>query len=208
MDYILELLGKTVIFVVSGFGYGGVFLTMVLESACIPLPSEIILPFTGYLVFTQKFILWKASLIAAFGNVVGGLIAYNVGKYGGRPFINKYGKLFFISELKLKKTEIFFAKYGEAAVFFGRMLPIVRTFISLPAGIAKMDVYKMSVYTFLGSLPWCVLLIYGGKLLGENWVVLKEYFHNFHIVLGIGVFCFLILLFATFILRKKKNIHK
>ncbi len=112
-------------------------------------------------------------------------MAFLAGKYGGRPFLVRYGKYFFLDEYKLRKTEEFFGKYGELTVFFGRMLPIIRTFISLPAGIAGMNTLKMSVYTFLGSLPWCALLIWAGKELGENWQSLEMLFQRFHIVLAI-----------------------
>lgn len=185
MEQLLDILSGIVIYLISGFGWGGVFLAMVLESACIPLPSEIILPFAGYLVFTGKFTFWKITLLSALANVLGGLLAFLAGKYGGRPFLVRYGKYFFLDEYKLRKTEEFFGKYGELTVFFGRMLPIIRTFISLSAGIAGMNTLKMSVYTFLGSLPWCALLIWAGKELGENWQSLEMLFQRFHIVLAI-----------------------
>lgn len=202
LEYVLNLLGKFIVYLISNFGYSGVFFSMVLESACIPLPSEIILPFAGYLVYLKKFALLKISLIASLGNVVGGLLAYLLGKYAGRPFIRKYGKYILLTELKLKKTEEFFYKYGEITVFIGRMLPVVRTFISLPAGIAKMNPLKMSIYTFLGSLPWCVFLIYTGQKLGENWETIRAAFHHFHIILVIVAIVLLSIYFIYFIIIK------
>lgn len=204
MEQLLDMLSGIVIYLISVFGWGGVFLAMVLESACIPLPSEIILPFAGYLVFTGKFTFWKITLVSALANVVGGLLAFLAGKYGGRPFLVRYGKYFFLNEYKLRKTEEFFGKYGELTVFFGRMLPIIRTFISLPAGIAGMNTFKMSVYTFLGSLPWCALLIWAGKELGENWQSLEILFQRFHIVIAIlGAGLIGVILIGSF-LRKHK----
>lgn len=187
MAHIISLFSSLAIYLISNFGYGGIFFAMVLESACIPLPSEVTLPFAGYLVFKGVFSFWKITLVAAAANVIGGLLAYYLGKYGGRPLILKFGKYVFINEFKLKKAEYFFAKYGEITVFIGRLLPVVRTFISLPAGIAKMNVFKMSLYTFLGSLPWCALLIWAGQKLGENWQRIEPYFQRLHVFLGIGV---------------------
>lgn len=205
MEQILNVLSEIVLFLVSSFGYGGVFLAMVMESGCIPLPSEIILPFAGYLVFTGKFTFWKITLIASLANVVGGLAAYYLGKYGGRPFIRKYGRYLFMTEYKLKKTEVFFEKYGEPTVFFGRMLPVVRTFISLPAGIARMNPLKLSIYTFLGSLPWCALLIWAGYELGENWQAVKALFHRFHLVMGAGALVLMMMFILLYFLRRSKR---
>lgn len=205
MEQLLDFLSRIIIYLIAGFGYGGVFLAMVLESACIPLPSEVILPFAGFLLFQGKFTFWKITLVSALGNVIGGLLAFFAGKYGGRPFIVKYGKYFFINEYKLRKTEDFFAKYGELTVFLGRMLPIIRTFISLPAGIAGMNAVKMSVYTFIGSLPWCALLIWAGKELGENWQSMEIIFRHFHILLAILIAVIIIVVFTRNLGRRKKR---
>lgn len=204
MEQITDLLSKMLVYLITSFGYGGVFFTMVLQSTCIPLPSEVILPFAGYLVFLGKFSFWKITMLATLANVVGGLIAYYLGKYAGRPFFLKYGRYIFISEYKLKKTEYFFNRYGEITVFVGRMLPVVRTFISLPAGIARMNVIKMSVYTFLGSLPWCTLLIWYGYKLGENWTRLKALFHHFHLILGLMVFIIFCAILIYFLINKRR----
>lgn len=177
---------------------------MVLQSTCIPLPSEIILPLAGYMVYIGKLSYWKITFLATLANVVGGLLAYYLGILAGRPFILKYGRYMFITEYKLKKTEYFFEKYGEITVFIGRMLPVIRTFISVPAGIAKMNVIKMSLYTFLGSLPWCALLIWYGYELGENWENLKQLFHSFHLLLGLIVFFIFIILLVFLFWSKRK----
>ncbi|MHB1651210.1 MAG: DedA family protein [Desulfitobacteriaceae bacterium] len=184
METIITQLGAFVILVISSLGYAGVFVAMAIESACIPLPSEIILPFTGYMVFLGRFGLWQATLAATLGNLFGALVAYYVGVWGGRPFLKRYGRYFFIKERELAWTEQLFARHGEATVFVGRVLPVVRTFISLPAGIARMNPVKMAVYTVLGALPWCLLLIIVGEKLGANWNALKPLFHRFDLVIG------------------------
>jgi membrane protein DedA with SNARE-associated domain len=158
---------------------------MAVESACIPLPSEIILPFTGYMVYLGDFELWPATLAATLGNLFGGLLAYSIGVWGGRPFIKRYGHYIFIKERELAWTERLFKRHGEVTVLIGRLLPVVRTFISFPAGIAKMNPIKMAVYTVLGALPWCMLLIIVGEKLGENWSSLKPLFHGMDLVVGV-----------------------
>ena len=184
METIIAQLGQFVVQIISGLGYAGVFVAMAIESACIPLPSEIILPFTGYMVFLGKFDLWPATLAATLGNLFGALVAYYVGLWGGRAFLRRYGHYIFIRERELAWTERLFDRYGEITVFLGRILPVIRTFISLPAGIAKMNPVKMAVYTVLGALPWCLLLIKVGQVLGENWQALKPLFHRLDIIVG------------------------
>lgn len=166
-------------------GYFGVGLMMAIESMCIPLPSEIIMPFAGYLVYQGQFTLLGVSLAGAIGCVVGSVLAYWAGIYGGRKFIEKYGKYFLITKHDLDIADRFFEKYGASAVFFSRMLPVVRTFISLPAGIAKMNFTKFVIYSFVGSLPWCWLLAYIGKKLGSEWDTLGVYFHKLDAVIGV-----------------------
>lgn len=170
---------------------------MAIESACIPLPSEIIMPFSGFLVYTGRFNIWLVSLSGAFGCVVGSAVAYWAGMVGGRPFVEKYGKYILISHHDLDLADRWFLKYGNFAVFFSRLLPIVRTFISLPAGIARVNFPKFITYTFLGSLPWCYALALFGFKLGENWKSIKYYFHKFDIVIGA-----IIILAAIFWIRR------
>lgn len=181
---ILEYLSGFVVNIISAFGYLGVFFCMVVESACIPLPSEIIMPFSGYLVFLGKLDLFWVVLSGAFGNLVGSIIAYGVGIYGGRAFVEKYGKYFLVSHHDLETADRWFSKYGDKAVFFSRMLPVVRTFISLPAGIARMNFVKFSVYSFIGSVPWCLALALVGVKLGEHWNGLHIYFQRFDMLIG------------------------
>jgi len=185
VEKIISLLATFIIAAISTLGYTGVALMMAIESACIPLPSEIIMPFSGYLVTRGEFTLIGVSLAGAIGCVLGSALAYWVGIWGGRPFIQKYGKYFLVTEHDLNIADNFFNKYGNAAVFFSRLLPVVRTFISLPAGIAKMDFKKFVAYTFIGSLPWCFVLAYIGKIMGDNWNTLGGYFHKFDAVIGV-----------------------
>ncbi len=187
MEGIIAQLGQFVVNLISSFGYFGVFIAMAIESAAIPLPSEIILPFTGYMVFRGDFQLGPATVAATLGNLFGGMIAYYVGVWGGRPFVQKYGRYFFINQKELAMTERLFAKHGEITVFIGRLLPVVRTFISLPAGIARMNPWKMAFYTVLGALPWCLFLIVVGQKMGENWNSLKPLFHRFDLLIGVVI---------------------
>ena len=187
---IIEALSVFIIFVISALGYWGVVLLMAIESACIPLPSEVIMPFSGYLVYTGRFNLWWVSVAGAIGCVVGSLIAYWVGMYGGRPLIEKYGRFVLVSRHDLDLADRWFSRYGEAIVFFSRLLPAVRTFIAFPAGVARMNLKRFVIYTFAGSLPWCLGLAYVGQKLGEQWNkndTLKTWFHRFDFVIGIIV---------------------
>lgn len=185
LEALLTQLGQFVMQLISSMGYFGVFLAMAIESACIPLPSEIILPFTGYLVYRGDFELWPATIAATLGNLFGALVAFYIGVWGGRPLIKRYGHYILIKERELAWTERLFKRHGEVTVLVGRLLPIVRTFISLPAGIAKMNPVKMAIYTVIGALPWCMFLIIVGEKLGENWDALKPLFHRMDLVVGV-----------------------
>lgn len=182
---IIAWLSSLVINTISTTGYFGVFILMALESACIPIPSEVILPFSGFLVWEGRFVLWQVVLWGALGNLFGSIVAYAVGYFGGRRAIEKYGKYILISGHDLDLADNWFKKYGQATVFFSRLLPVVRTFISLPAGIARMDFKKFCFYTFAGCLPWSWLLAYFGVVMGENWEGLKVYFHKFDLIIGV-----------------------
>jgi membrane protein DedA with SNARE-associated domain len=187
IEAIITEISRFIVSMISTFGYIGIFLTMAIESACIPLPSEIIMPFSGYLVTTGQFTMLGVTLAGAIGNVAGSLVAYYAGVWGGRPFFERYGPYMLVSVRDIEMADRWFAKYGEAAVFFGRMLPVVRTFISLPAGIAGVNIYRFILFTFLGALPWCYLLAYIGVKMGEQWEHLRGYFHQFDIVIGVGL---------------------
>jgi membrane protein DedA with SNARE-associated domain len=175
-------------------GYGGIIILMAIESACIPLPSELIMPFAGYLVFQGKMnLLWVATA-GAIGCNVGSVIAYEIGCYGGRPLVERYGRWILMGRRELDWADRFFARWGYLAVFIGRLLPVIRTFIALPAGIARMPRGRFHAYTFLGSWPWCFALAWFGMKLGENWRSLGKYLHKFDavilVVLVVGIVWF------------------
>ena len=171
---------------VTGFigahGYPGVLLLMALESACIPIPSEAIMPFAGAQITAPVGSfhpnLHLLAFVGALGNLLGSILAYGVGHAGGRPFLNKYGKWLLIRQRDLDKSDEFFHKHGEVTVFFSRVLPIVRTFISLPAGIARMNFAKFCAYTFCGALPFCYLLAWAGTKLGQHWQSVSTWLHK------------------------------
>lgn len=188
---ILSWLATLIISVISTSGYFGITALMALESACIPIPSEVIMPFSGYLVSIGHFVLWQVVLWGAVGNLFGSAVAYWVGFYGGRRLVEKFGKYVLISKYDLELADGWFKKYGQIAVFFSRLLPVVRTFISFPAGIARMDFKKFCLYTLLGSLPWSFVLAFIGLKAGENWGYLKTYFHRFDsifvVLIAVGI---------------------
>ncbi|HET9698962.1 MAG TPA: DedA family protein [Terriglobales bacterium] len=188
---IIEVLSAFIIAVISAGGYAGILLLMAIESACIPLPSEVIMPFSGYLVYTGRFQLIWVATVGALGCNLGSLVAYYIGYYGGRPLVERYGSYIFLSEKELNWADRFFDKWGDWAVFISRLLPVVRTFIALPAGIAKMRQVRFHVFTFVGSWPWCFMLAWIGMRLGEKWDKdprLKQWFHRFDaVILGVIV---------------------
>ncbi len=167
---------------ISHLGYAGVALLMAIESACIPLPSEIIMPFAGYLVYTGRFQLVWVATAGAIGCNIGSAIAYWVGAWGGRPALERYGRYVLLSQHDLDRATVFFNRYGSITVFLGRLLPVVRTFIAVPAGIARMPQLRFHLYTFAGSWPWCFALAYFGMKLGNAWNTdprLKQVLHRF-----------------------------
>lgn len=185
---LIEFLSGIIVAVISTLGYSGIVLLMAIESACIPLPSEIIMPFSGYLVSTGQMNIWLVGIAGAVGCVLGSLVAYWVGSKGGRPLIEKYGRYLLVSPHDLDLADRWFANYGEAIVFVSRLLPAIRTFIAFPAGVARMNLKRFVIYTFAGSLPWCLGLAYVGQKLGEKWNrddTLKTWFHRFDFVIGI-----------------------
>jgi membrane protein DedA with SNARE-associated domain len=183
---IIEILSTYIIAVISAGGYMGIVLLMAIESACIPLPSEVIMPFSGYLVHKGELNLFWVATAGALGCNLGSLVAYYVGYYGGRPLVLRYGSYIFLSEKELHWAEHFFEKWGDWAVFISRLLPVVRTFIALPAGIGKMKQLRFHIFTFVGSWPWCFVLAWIGMRLGEKWDTdprLKAWFHRFDAVI-------------------------
>jgi len=201
LEKLIGLLAIWIMGVISSMGYGGIVLLMAIESACIPLPSEIIMPFAGYLVFKGEMVLWIVAFMGALGCVLGSIPAYYVGKTGGRTLAEKYGRFVLISKKDLKMADDWFKNYGEIIIFVGRLLPAVRTFIALPAGIARMNMTKFIIYTFVGSFIWCWALAYIGMVFGEQWDTLKVYFHEFHYVIAGGAAIFI----AWYIRRHFQN---
>src|SRR3989440_10486411 len=165
---LIEILSAFIVATISTLGYAGIVLLMAIESACIPLPSEIIMPFSGYLVYTGRFNIWLVSIAGAFGCVVGSLVAYWIGMYGGRPLLEKYGKHLLISNHDLNLADRWFYRFGEIIVFVSRLLPAIRTFIAFPARSARMNLTTFVLYTFAGSLPCCLGLAYLRQKLGEK----------------------------------------
>ncbi len=186
LDQIISALASWIVEVISAGGYLGVVLLMAIESACIPLPSEIIMPFAGYLVSTGRFSLAGAATMGALGCNVGSTVAYLVAAKGGRAALERWGSYVLISPREIARADQFFARYGSITVFIGRLLPVVRTFIAFPAGLARMPMMKFQIYTFLGSWPWCFALAYIGYVLGARWdsdPAFRRVFHEFDAVI-------------------------
>jgi len=164
-------------------GWTGVVVMMAIESACIPLPSEIIMPLAGWMLIKEKSLtvvyIWAAGAYGALGNTIGSALAYGIGMWGGRPFLEKYGRYILISRHDLDLADRWFYRWGSWSVFVSRLMPVVRTFISLPAGVAKMPFLKFLFYTFIGSFIWSVGLAYGGYLLGEHWEQIRAIMRPF-----------------------------
>jgi len=184
---LINVLANFVIYLIGLLGYGGVFVLMLAESCGIPMPSEVIMPFSGFLVVSGKMNFWLLTFVGAFGNLVGSWLAYWIGKKGGRPLIEKYGKYILISKHDLDLADSWFKRYGDWTVFFGRLLPVIRTYISFPAGISGMNFKKFSLYTLLGALPWTALFAWLGIKMGSNWELIREKLHNFDLIIGLTI---------------------
>lgn len=191
MNAVITSLTHFIISFIQASGYGGIFALMAAESALIPIPSEVTMPFAGYLSSIGSFNIIVVILVGALANLTGSLLAYALGYWGEdafiRSLIKKYGKYLLISEHEYDRSEIWFRKYGEKIVFFSRVLPIVRTFISLPAGLAKMNIIKFSIFTFIGSLIWSTILTYIGYMLGQNWHSIEGVYRKFEYLVVIIV---------------------
>ena len=191
----------------EAIGWPGVVFLMGIESAAIPFPSELIMPLAGWLLIQDKggsiWLVALAGFYGASGNLLGSWVAYWVSLVGGRRLLRKYGRYILITQEEVDRAEVWFNKYGELAVFVSRLLPVVRTFISVPAGIARMNIWRFSIYTFIGSYPWSVGLAYGGFKLGENWEDLREVMRPFDIPIAVVVAAAV----AWFIYRRIKAIR-
>ena len=182
LERIIAPVAAFIVATISTLGYGGIVLLMAIESACIPLPSEVIMPFSGYLVSTGRFNLVLVATAGAIGCNLGSTIAYAIGHWGGRRLVERWGRIVLMGERELRAVDWFFGRFGGLAVFIGRLLPVIRTFIALPAGIAHMPQMRFQLYTFVGSWPWCYALAYVGEQLGDRWNSdprLKDFMHRF-----------------------------
>ena len=204
---IVEQLAVFTVGVISAMGYGGIVLLMAIESACIPLPSEIIMPFAGYLVSRGEMTLQGAALAGAIGCVAGSIPAYYLGMYGGRPVIERWGRYLLVTRRELDLAERLFQRWGQWVVLAGRLMPVVRTFIAFPAGVARMPMARFLIYTFVGSYPWCLALAWVGKKLGEAWRTdprLRAVFHRFDLV----IVAVLLLAVAWFVWHKVREARR
>jgi len=188
---------------IASWGYVAVAILMAAENACIPIPSELILGFAGYLIFADQMTFTGALIAGMAGGMAGSIFAYVVGHRGGRSFVDKYGHYFFVKKSHVDIAQNWFDKYGLKAVFFSRMLPVVRTFISLPAGFAHVDMKKFLTLTFLGSLPWTALILAAGMMLGKSWEIMLKIGHQASLIF-VGV-CAVIIVVMYLRYRKRKQ---
>ncbi|HDJ67255.1 MAG TPA: DedA family protein [Nitrososphaeria archaeon] len=204
---ILITFTKAVTWFIEEFGLLGIFLTMAAESCLIPIPSEIVMPFSGYVAWlnnSQRFLI-EATITSTIGNLIGSIALYYIGARIGRPFIVKYGRYFLVSEGELKYAEELFRRYGSYAVFFGRMMPAVRTIISFPAGLFKLEIPKFIILTLIGSIPWNFALTYLGFRLGPYWTTILDY--SAYIDPIIVVAAAALLLYVLFRSRRRAKLH-
>ncbi len=197
LDYIGQLTIKTIEFL----GYPGITFLMTLESMVIPIPSELVMPFAGFLAEEGKMNFWLVIFFSSLGSLLGSLISYYLGYYGGKKFVLKFGKYLLLDSADLEKTEKWFQKRGDKTIFFSRFIPVVRHLISIPAGIGKMNLKKFCLYTITGATIWNSIIAYCGYVLGENWNQIRHYSEYFSVSVAI------IFLFAAiyFIYRHFKN---
>jgi membrane protein DedA with SNARE-associated domain len=194
-------------------GYGGIFVLMSIESAGIPIPSELIMTFGGYMASLGKINWLMAAVIGTIGTGFGSAIGYGIGAWGGKPIVDRYGKYIGVTSEKMVWAEKWFCKFGESAVFYTRLLPVVRTVVNVPAGLLGMNFYKFMGYTLAGAFPWCLVLAYLGFTLGANWESIMGYAHLFTYLIGgiVGVFVTGVVLLYILVRRgvvKKETVMK
>ena len=204
LHQILAYIGSLAIAITSALGYPGLVILMALESMIVPLPSELVLPFAGFLVAQGRFNFWLAIAAAALGSLIGSLISYAMGYYGGDKFVRKFGKYCLLDESDLTTAEKWFARRGEITIFISRFVPVVRHLISIPAGIGKMNLAKFSIYTLIGATLWNTILLYLGYILGERWAQIRQYSEK----ISISVALLLVLAVAFTLWRHLKHKHK
>jgi membrane protein DedA with SNARE-associated domain len=207
-ETILAKLAILITAVITATGYAGVALLMAIESACVPLPSEIIMPFAGYQVYLHHLTLLGVATAGALGCNLGSAVAYWIAAWGGRPLVERFGRYVLLTTHDLDRTTRFFEKYGSITVLVGRLLPVVRTFIALPAGIARMPQLRFHLYTFIGSWPWCFVLAYVGLKLGQHWDTdprFKAIFHRFHLGVELVIVALVVWFLWTHIRRGREE---
>lgn len=197
----IDFLSELVIHIISRFGYFGIGFMMFLESALVPIPSEVVMPFSGFVALSGTLSFWLVVTVGVLGQTAGSAFIYFVGAGEGRHLLEKYGKYVLIRKKDIEHADRMFKKHGDAIVFFGRVIPVIRTFISLPAGISKMKFSKFMLYSFLGILPWTLGLAWLGAKMGENWTVLKSYFHILDVFVGIAV----VVVIVTYVQNHRRN---
>ena len=195
----MENISQLFLSFIANWGGFAVAVLMAMENACIPIPSELILGFAGYMIFLEKMSFVGALTAGMIGGMAGSLLAYWAGARGGRQFVNRYGRYIFLKKSHLDAAQRWFDRYGLKAVFFSRMLPVIRTFISLPAGFAHVNLAKFIILTFLGSLPWTMLILFAGMTLGEGWRLLTEIGHEASIIFVVAA----VIVIAVIWLRRK-----
>jgi len=201
---LIGYVGSLAITITAFLGYPGITILMAMESMIIPLPSELIMPFAGFLVYLNKFNFWLVVVFSTLGSLVGSLISYYMGKYGGERFVTRLGKYVLLDESDLKATERWFAKNGELTILIGRFIPVVRHFISIPAGIGNMKMKRFIFYTVLGACVWNSFLTYLGFLLGKNWELIKIYSKFISVPATIIIIIALVFFIYKHVLRKRK----
>lgn len=187
IEHVLSYISQLAIGFINETGSLGIALLMALESACIPVPSEVIMPYAGYLVTEGKFGFWQVVFWGTLGQTFGSVVTYWLGATEGRVLLEKYGKYVLIKKSHIHHADKWFEKYGHRAVLFGRLVPVIRTFISLPAGLSEMSFKKFLTYSVIGIIPWTIMLAYLGVYLGENWQSLKSYFHGVDALVAVGI---------------------
>ncbi len=205
IQQILALAGSFAVSITLILGYPGVTFLMALESMVVPLPSELILPFAGFLSASGQLNFYLAWIASVFGSLIGSLISYAMGYYGGERLIRRFGKYFLLDEADLNLTEAWFKKRGEKVIFIARFVPVVRHLISIPAGIAKMDLKKFSLYTVLGAGLWNLILIWLGYYLGQNWRQVRQYSQYFSLAMAILIIIAVVAFLARHIINKKNS---
>lgn len=201
MHQFISWISDTAMELVNSMGIWGIWIGMILESACIPIPSEVIMLSGGLLVAKGTLTFSEVVAAGVLGNLIGSILAFYVGVYGGRKLLERYGKYILFNEKHLEQSQHWFDRYGESTVFFTRMLPFIRTFISLPAGIAGMKAWKFIVFTLLGSLPWNIALVYLGYRLGDDWGIVETYLRPISYTICAAV----VLLLIVWIVKRKKE---